>query len=90
MKKINLFLCLLSFSYLPLFAQFDLTGQVLNEKNKPIAFATVAVYAPNDSLFIQGSITTDKGQFILKNLAPNSYKIVVQMLGIKIGYKTYN
>jgi len=81
MKKINLICCFLSLVYFPLTAQFHLSGQILNQKNNPLAFATIAVYPIADSTAIQGTISTATGTFFLKNLVPTNYKIVVQMLG---------
>lgn len=81
MKKFSLLFSLLSFLSSPLIAQFNLAGQILNEQHKPIVFATIAVYPVTDSTAIQGAISEDSGQFILNDLAPMEYRIVVQMLG---------
>lgn len=64
--------------------EYNVTGQVKDSKNKPIAFAN-AIVTEDTQLITKGSITNDNGSFAIKNLKAGNYKIEVSFLG----YKTY-
>lgn len=81
MKKIVLLLLIGIFTYLPLIAQFKLSGKVFNEKNKPLSFATIVIYPLSDSTKLQGVISEPTGAFLFEKLKPSNYKVIVQMLG---------
>lgn len=81
MKKTSMLLLFIAVIYLPLIAQYQVSGQVLNEKNKPLGFATISIYPLSDTSNIKGVISESTGSFLLQNLSPNNYKIVLQMLG---------
>jgi len=52
MKKYALLLLLVGAISLPSIAQYNLSGQILNKQNKPLAYATIAVYPLADSTAI--------------------------------------
>lgn len=83
MKILSILFFLLLLSIYSLTAQFDIAGKVLNSQNEPLAFAMILVYPLGDSTNIRGTISETTGHFIIPNLSPKNYKIVIQMLGFK-------
>src|ERR1700749_913610 len=82
MRKIILPLLLLFIS-VQSFAQFTVTGRVVDTANKkPIPFATA--FLNNTSAAIA---TNDNGEFKLKNIRPGHYQLMVTFIGYK-PYKT--
>jgi len=72
---------LLAFTLLPLgcFAQFTITGRVLNQADtKPIADASVFL---NNT--VTGDRTTKDGTFRLENVKPGKYKLVISIIGFE-------
>jgi len=81
MKNTFLILFFLSISNLA-FAQFTINGKVLTRvDNKPLEGATVFVNKTN-----YGTKTDKNGNFIIYNVRPGHYELIVSM----IGFKTYN
>lgn len=57
-----------------------ISGQITDEKDIPVAYASVAVY--DNSNPIAGTITDDKGKFILKvPISANGYELAVEFIG---------
>jgi hypothetical protein len=79
MKKLILpFLLFLSFQS---FAQFTITGKVVDQTDKkPVLFATA--FLNNTSA---AAPTNDNGEFKLKNIRPGHYQLIITF----IGYETY-
>lgn len=50
-----------------------LKGKVIDERDQPISYATVAVYRVADSSLVTGVSTNDKGRFFMETLAGNYY-----------------
>lgn len=44
----------------------NVSGKIIDEQNKPIEFATVALYSLSDSMLTNGTITDDDGRFFLR------------------------
>ncbi len=63
------------------FAQSQIRGRVLDDKNRPIAGATILMNRSSDSLFLKGGISDTNGQFLLENIAPESYFINIGLIG---------
>ena len=62
--------------------QCKISGSVLDSiTNKPIEFATVAVYKMKDTLLVGGAVTNDKGTFSVEPLMPGFYFIKVGYIG---------
>lgn len=56
-------------------------GSILDEEsNQPLAFANV-VLQTEDSVFLQGVSTNEKGQFLLKNIQAGNYWLEVSSVG---------
>ncbi len=60
----------------------SLHGKVVDADFKsPIEYATITLYGKKNSKAIDGTITDDQGTFILKNISPGIYKIVIEFIG---------
>jgi len=79
MKYILAFLILL----LPtiILAQNSLSGQVVDEKGKPLPFASVAILKPADSTLAYFGMTNDQGTFDIKKISNGNYLVQVAFIG---------
>lgn len=68
MRKFLLLFIFLLFRILTIDGQIPITGKVIDEHFKPIAFANVMLLNSSDSSFIQGTITKDDGAFNIQTL----------------------
>jgi hypothetical protein len=86
MKKLILILALFVIA-LTAMAQKTLSGTILSKTDgQPIEMATVRLFAfpPKDmpdSILVQGAQTYDDGLFILSNIRPGKYKLIVSSVG---------
>ena len=80
--KFYLFL-LISFVYNVVVAQnSSITGRIIDQSNEAvIEDASISVYRLSDSLLIDGTITNEKGEFVLKRLPNESIYFIAQFLG---------
>ena len=51
--------------------------------NKPVEFATVALYSPGSNIPIGGTTTDERGHFTLNNIAPGTYRVVASFMGFE-------
>jgi outer membrane receptor protein involved in Fe transport len=59
-----------------------ITGIIIDpETNKPVEYATVALFPATGEKPIDGTVCNEKGQFELKNLAAGTYKLTISFLG---------
>ena len=79
-----------------LFCSFALFGQknlsitgtiVDNATKEPVDFATVSLLNAKDSSFVSGSMSNDKGVFVLQSLSKGKYLINVTYVGYKAVYQ---
>lgn len=82
MKKLFL-LSITIFILIPgLFAQSVIKGKLLDSlENKPIEYASVAIYQLPDSSLVTGALTNSKGIFEIEVSKPGKYYLVAQFLG---------
>ena len=59
----------------------QVTGQLLDEQSKPLPFATVLLRQAVDTTWVRGEVAKADGRYAFANLAPNSYRVTVIMLG---------
>ncbi|MDR0995207.1 MAG: carboxypeptidase-like regulatory domain-containing protein, partial [Tannerella sp.] len=79
-KKIQTLLSLgLLLSAVTLQAQTNLSGRIVDSRNRPVPFANV-ILLKADSTFISGTISGDSGQFRLK-AAPQAAMLKVSYMG---------
>jgi hypothetical protein len=61
-------------------AQFTISGRVLNQADtKPVAYASVFLNNATN-----GDKTSAKGTFLLQNVKPGSYELIVSMVGFEV------
>ncbi len=53
----------------------------MDDKDRPIAGASILMNRSSDSLFLKGGISDTNGQFLLENIAPESYFINISLIG---------
>ncbi|MCE7995047.1 MAG: TonB-dependent receptor [Roseivirga sp.] len=63
-------------------AQFSVSGRVVDEKtNKPVPFATIALFTSADSSLVDGAIGSDLGEFSIDNVKSGTYRFLVRSIG---------
>ncbi len=62
-----------------------ISGNILNEKNQALSFATVLLLKAGDSTLVKSSVSNDKGGFIFEELPAGRYLISVS----SVGYQKY-
>lgn len=67
--------------FIQLTAQQTITGIVIDETNKPVDFATIALKSAKDSSLVKVETTDLNGAFKLIGIAPGSYFITSTFLG---------
>ncbi len=75
---------LLLFSLAPLLASNAFTGSVtgkVNSGDTPLEYATVALYKLPDSSLVTGSITDEKGGFLLEKVPAGEFYVKVEFVG---------
>jgi outer membrane receptor protein involved in Fe transport len=83
MKTLSLLFILCLWSQIA-FSQGTLSGIVKDKSSqKPIEFASVAIYKSSDSTLLNGGITDVEGRFLVDNLPQGSFYAVVSFLGYK-------
>ena len=83
MKRILSFMLLLIFTT-AIMAQHTLSGTILSKTdNSPIDMATVRLFTHHgtDSTLVQGAQTYQDGLFILNNVRPGKYRLIVSSVG---------
>ncbi len=79
---------------LSLFAQYgnykqgmpsgSISGKVLNKAGKEaVPYAAVAIYGVRDSSLLTGAMTNDAGIFIINDLKPGRYYLVIKFVGFR-------
>ena len=57
------------------------TGQLLDERQKPLPFATVLLRQVRDTTWVQAQVAKTDGSYAFAGLAPNQYRVTVLLLG---------
>ncbi|GAA3580843.1 outer membrane beta-barrel family protein [Snuella lapsa] len=78
-----LFLCSLS----SVAQDFVISGRVLDQDNKVVAYANVVLLNAKDSLAVGGATTDENGDFKLERVKPNAYVLKISFLGFE-SYET--
>ncbi|MBU2995860.1 TonB-dependent receptor [Cellulophaga baltica] len=65
------------------FAQHDIKGKVTDEQNQPLPFANIIVYTLGDVSPQKGTVSSDNGDFNLKNIPEDEYIVEISMLGFE-------
>lgn len=68
----------------PLHAQ-TLRGKIIDEKGEPLPYINIAVYQPEDSALIAGTMSDESGQFNFRDIKQGKYRLKVSA----VGYQTH-
>ena len=79
---LSLFLCTHAYN---LNAQ-SIKGEIIDENKEPLSYINIVLQQANDSLFIGGTISNQKGKFTINNIQQGDYELIVS----GIGYQTYH
>jgi hypothetical protein len=86
-EAFKLIFCLLVFSFSPVFAQKtpsagEITGTVLDSATrKPLRMASVSLLHARDSAYVSATITNGDGHFVVRKVAPGSYRLLITFVG---------
>lgn len=69
-----------------IFSQHKINGKIIDENNEPLSYANIILYQVSNSENPKGTISDDKGMFVIENILKGKYTIEVSMLG----FKTYS
>lgn len=86
MKKIALLLAYLVLPFSFLTAQVSVSGKIVDENNQPLAFATIALVAAQDSQLLKGAMSTDAGAYTIAQISPGTYRLRASLLGYETTY----
>ena len=65
-----------------------LTGTIVDEQDKPVAFANIAVLNPIDSTIISGGVSNESGYFVIPYETPSTVERNILIRISYVGYKT--
>ncbi|MGB1242615.1 MAG: outer membrane beta-barrel protein [Chitinophagales bacterium] len=88
LKNIILVFILITLSNNSLKAQNVLLGKVMDAQNEDAPFVNVLLLMPIDSSLVQGTITSDTGNFELSNIAIGNYLLSISYMGYQTIYKS--
>ena len=69
-----------------IFSQHKINGKIIDENNEPLSYANIILYQVSNSENPKGTISDDKGIFVIENILKGKYTIEISMLG----FKTYS
>lgn len=56
-------------------------GQVLDENNQPVEYATAVLKNSKTNQFVAGAVCNYKGEFVLEDVNPGEYVLSTKMIG---------
>ncbi|MFS8082557.1 MAG: TonB-dependent receptor domain-containing protein, partial [Ginsengibacter sp.] len=63
---------------------FKITGKLIDSISlQPVEYATITIFPEGAKKPIDGTVSDDKGNFIVDNLASGTYKVVAEFIGYK-------
>ena len=74
---------LTSFTAIAQPAKKQIKGKLVDETNKPVDYATIAVVNASDSTLEKSSVSGKNGDFTINDLKNGSYRLIVSQLGLK-------
>lgn len=66
------------------FLEAQIVGKIIDEQNKPLEYATAALYAKEDGSLITGVISNQNGIFKINNINKGSYYLEASFLGYQV------
>lgn len=64
-------------------AQNQIYGAVIDQNGAPLAYANVLLLQAADSSLIKGQVTSEEGTYLLDDINPGNYFVVLNMLGFQ-------
>ncbi len=58
-------------------------GQVMDQNNDPIVYATATLINPNTNEIVAGDMCDNNGEFIIENVTPGDYILSVRNVGFE-------
>lgn len=79
----KLFFNTLLFSFITVYGntQILLKGNIIDENDQPVAFASASLITAKDSILVKGSLTDDLGKYIIEQVQPGKYRILASYIG---------
>jgi outer membrane receptor protein involved in Fe transport len=85
--KITFLLPVLLFScFFTLSAQVAVNGKVVDDKNQPLGFASIALVAASDSQIVKGALSDTTGYFSIPGVPAGEYRLQATLLGYETGF----
>jgi len=56
-------------------------GQVMDENNQPVEYATAVLKNSRTNKFVTGTVCNNKGEFVIKAVEPGEYVLSTNMIG---------
>jgi len=56
-------------------------GQVIDENNEPVEYATAVLKDSKTNQFVTGAVCNYKGEFVLEDVKPGEYDLTTNMIG---------
>jgi len=86
MRKLLMLISFLFFTFLSVFSQVTITGNVKDEAGNPLEFVSMALILQQDSTLVKGSLTDENGVYLIEKVNPGSYLILASYLGYENVY----
>ena len=80
------FVSLLSLSNFDIKAQGKISGQITDDKNKIVEFASVTLLKAKDSTLVKGALSDQNGSFEFEKIASGEYLVNISQMGYKKFY----
>ena len=80
------FLALLSLLNFDIKAQGKISGQITDDKNKIVEFASVTLLKAKDSTLVKGALSDQNGSFEFEKIASGEYLVNISQMGYKKFY----
>ncbi len=81
MKRLTLLFFLIVFSQLTQAQNFSISGQLTDNANQPVIFASVVLLRQVDSALVSGATSDQQGNFKIENIQPGKLIIRISYLG---------
>ncbi|WP_189663140.1 MULTISPECIES: carboxypeptidase-like regulatory domain-containing protein [unclassified Polaribacter] len=84
MKFYTKILFILFFGVLTTFFKYEIKGKIIDEENQPLPFTNIILYKIGNEANPKGTVSNDKGEYTLENIASGNYSLEISMLGFEI------
>jgi len=67
---------------------FTLSGNIVDESNRPVAYSNILLLQAKDSTIVSGTTSDDNGKFIFNNVTSNNYILKASFIGYIDNYSS--